>query len=52
MHHYKETLAGNNVRMPQWTDSDLKEAYDEKKITRNELAVNVKKVLELLLEFD
>ena len=50
--HYKETLAGNNVRMPQRTDTDLREAYDEKKITRDHLAVNVKKVLELLLEFD
>lgn len=50
--HYKETLAGNNIRMPQWTGSDLKEAYEEGKITRNELAASVKKVLELLLEFE
>ena len=47
--HYKETEAGNNIRMPSTAVSDLKEAFDAGKINRDQLAANAKKVLELIL---
>ena len=47
--HYKEALAGNDVKMPT---SSNPEGYYEKikdKITRNELAICAKRVLEMIL---
>ncbi len=47
--HYKEVKAGNDIRMPMYADVPLKEAYDKGLITRNEMAVCVKRILEMIL---
>lgn len=48
--HYKEAQAGNDVRMPDYTEKGkLKPAYEKGLITRNEMAVCAKRVLELIL---
>ncbi len=50
--HTKEVLAGNDIRMPDNTLTDLKEGFENGEVTRNQLAVSVKRLLELLLWFD
>ena len=50
--HYKETLAGSDIRMPVRATSDLKEAMNSGLINRNQIAVCVKRVLELILAIE
>ena len=50
--HYKEVLAGNDLRMPVLDAHELKEAFSDGKITRDQMAVSVKRVLQLILWFD
>ena len=44
-----EIIAGNDIRMPKSSTDDFQEKYSEGKITRNELAICVKRLLELIM---
>lgn len=50
--HYREILAGNNVRMPTGSSKRLIKAFESGLIKRKDLENNVKYVLELLLKLD
>ncbi len=50
--HYRELLAGNNIRMPYCSGKRLKKALELGLISRNNLYENAKKVLELILKLD
>lgn len=50
--HTAELLAGNDIRMPASATTDLKEAYLEGRVTRNELACSVKRILNMILWLD
>lgn len=50
--HYRETLAGNDIRMPESASSDLKEAYTKGLIGRNRIAECAKNVLQLILDLE
>lgn len=45
----KEVLAGNDIRMPATTTEDLAEGFSAGAITRDEIAVCVKRLLEMIL---
>lgn len=47
--HYKEVKAGNDIRMPKDDLTPLREAYRKGLVTRNELAVCAKRILEMIL---
>ena len=47
--HYKEIKAGSDVRMPALQQGKLKEPYEKGLITRNEMALCVKRILEMIL---
>ena len=48
--HYRETLAGNDIRMPESASSDLKEAFTKGLIDRSRIAACAKNVLRLILD--
>ena len=50
--HCKEILAGNDIRMPYNAKTDLKDAFENGKIGRNEIAKSAKRVLELILNLE
>ncbi len=50
--HYKEVLAGNDVKMPLGFPSQLLEALDKGLITRDDMDRCAKRVLELLMKLD
>ena len=50
--HYREALAGNDIRMPESASSDLKEAYTKGLIDRNRIAACAKNVLQLILDLE
>lgn len=50
--HGAEVLAGNDIRMPAGASWLLKQCLDEKKLTREELCVCVKRILEMILWLD
>lgn len=50
--HYREALAGNNLRMPNGHPARLQKALSEGLITRDDLIANARKVLELILWLD
>lgn len=50
--HYREVLAGNNVKMPFGTPVRLKEQFEDGLIDKDDLKRNVKYLLEFLLWFD
>ena len=47
--HYKEVKAGNDIRMPAWQRGRLKAPYEAGLITRDEMAICAKRVLEMVL---
>jgi len=47
--HYKEVKAGNDIRMPVSQRGQLKEPYEKGLITRDEMAVCAKRILEMVL---
>ncbi len=47
--HYKEVQAGNDIRMPASQGGQLKAPYETGLITRDEMAVCVKRILEMIL---
>lgn len=47
---YREHLAGNDIRMPYGGPKRLKRAIQEGLIAREDLVVNVRRMLELLLK--
>lgn len=48
--HYREVLAGNNVRMPHGSPKRLQKAMEFGLVTREQLATNARHVLEWLLK--
>lgn len=50
--HYREALAGNNIRMPHGSAKRLQTALNRGLITREDLAANARKLLEFLLKLD
>ena len=50
--HTAEILAGNDIRMPESSTTDLKESLAEGKITRSQLAYSVKRILQMILWLD
>lgn len=47
--HCAEVIAGNDIRMPSGSTEDLPEAFEQNKVTRNQVAVCVKRLLEMIL---
>ncbi len=50
--HYKEVKAGNDIRMPAHQRDQLKAPYAEGLVTRDEMALCAKRVLEMVLWID
>ncbi len=50
--HYREALAGNNLRMPHGSAKRLQKAEELGLITRDNLLTNARKVLEFLLRLE
>ena len=50
--HYREVLAGNDIKMPVGSSGRLKDALDSGLITREDIYTSAKRVLELVLKFD
>lgn len=50
--HYREALAGNNVRMPHGSLRRLQKALESGLITRSDMERNTRKLLEFLLKLD
>ncbi len=50
--HYKETLAGNDVKMGCGYPERLLEARDKGLLSREDMAICVKRILELILKID
>lgn len=50
--HYKETKAGNDLKMGNGYPERVKEAYDKGAITREEIEICVKRILGLIIRLD
>lgn len=50
--HYKEVKAGNDIKMASGYPERLKEALDKGLLTREEMEICAKRVLELILKFE
>ena len=50
--HYKETKAGNDLKMGNGYPDRVKKAYDAGAITRDEIETSVKRILGLILKLD
>ena len=50
--HYKETKAGNDLKMGNGYPERVKEAYDKGAITRDEIEICVKRILGLIIKLD
>ena len=50
--HYKQVKAGNDIRMPRESIEPLREAYEKGLVTRNELAICAKRIMEMILWLD
>ena len=50
--HYKETKAGNDLKMGNGYPERVKKAYDKGVITREEIEICVKRILGLILKVD
>ena len=50
--HFKEVLAGNDIKMPNGQPQELKTALENGKITRGDLQACVKRYMQLILKFD
>lgn len=44
-----EVVSGNDIRMPETAPTDLKENYEKGRISRNQMAICVKRLLEMIL---
>ncbi len=49
---YKELIAGNDIRMVGYNHAETKKALDDGLITREEIEVCVKRILEMVLKMD
>ena len=47
--HYKEVKAGNDIRMPAWQEGQLQAPYEAGLVTRDEMAICAKRILEMIL---
>ena len=50
--HYKETKAGNDLKMGNGYPKRVKEAYEKGAISRDEIEICVKRILDLILKLD
>ena len=50
--HYKETKAGNDLKMGNGYPDRVKKAYDKGAISRSEMETSVKRILRLILKLD
>lgn len=50
--HYKETKAGNDLKMGNGYPDRVKKAYDKGAISRSEMETSVKRILGLILKLD
>ncbi len=50
--HYREVKAGNDIKMPVGGSGRLLDAYNDGVITREEIEVSARRVLELILKLD
>jgi len=50
--HYKEVKAGNDIRMPSSQRGQLAEPYEKGLVTRDEMAICAKRILEMILWID
>ena len=50
--HYKETKAGNDLKMGNGYPKRVKEAYEKGAISRNEIEICVKRILNFILKLD
>ncbi len=50
--HYKELIAGNDIKMIPNTHEETKKALDEGLVTRREIELCVKRILEMLIKLD
>lgn len=50
--HYRETKAGNDIKMANGYPGRVKEALEQGYITRDEIAVCAKRILEMILKMD
>ena len=50
--HYKETKAGNDLKMGNGYPKRVKEAYEKGAISRDEIEICVKRILNLILKLD
>ena len=50
--HYKETKAGNDLKMGNGYPDRVKKAYDNGAISRSEMETSVKRILGLILKLD
>lgn len=49
---YKEIKAGNDIKMPESDHDSIMKALKEGKITRPEIEVCVKRILEMIMKID
>ena len=50
--HCRETIAGNNIRMPKYKGTDLRESFEKGNIDRNRMAISAKRILEFILSLE
>mgnify|MGYP002694547299 FL=1 len=50
--HYRETKAGNDLKMGNGYPDRVKKAYDKGAISRSEMETSVKRILGLILKLD
>ncbi len=50
--HYKEIIAGNDIRMQNYNHKELKKALEEGLVTKEEIMACVKRILEMIMKLD
>ena len=50
--HYKETKAGNDIKMANGYEERVQEAFEKGYITRDEIALCAKRILTMILRMD
>ena len=50
--HYKEALAGNDLKMANGYPERVKEAYEKGAISREEIALCAKRILDFIIKLD
>ena len=50
--HYRETKAGNDIKMANGYEERVQEAFEKGYITRDEIALCAKRILTMILRMD